>query len=377
VRRRSALTDQLRELRDLKAPRPLVVSCYLDTGGRDRPRHPQLIEAAERVARRARSDADRLDLDRGERQTVDAALGDFIDLVVHQMKERGAVRQLVTFSCRSIGLDVELRVQFPVGDRAAVGRRPLLLPLEVAIAAEPTIGLLLTDRERTRILLRELGEVVELDDLVDPVPPRTSGGGRAQARLARHADDAAHRHAKRSAEAAFRALRDVDGLELALGGAEEAVNDLAACLRPGLSSRVVAELRLPVGAGQFELAQALGDLATERSAARDAELVRRVTEEAGSPNVAAGLGPVVEALRQRRLATVLATARMRSPGASCQRCGQLALALECPSCGTATQAIDDVVEPVLEEAARQGATVVVVPDGSLERIGGVGAVLRY
>jgi hypothetical protein len=377
VRGRSALTEQLRELRDVKAPRPLVVSCYLDTSGRDRPRHPHLIEAAERVARRARAAADRLDLERDERLEVEAGLGGFMDLVMHQMTGRGAVRQLVTFSCRSIGLDRQLRLQFPVGDRAAVGRRPLLLPLEVAMASETTIGLVLTDRERTRIVLRELGEVVELDELVDPVPPRTSGGGWAQSRLARHAGDAAHRHAKRSAEAAYRALRGIDGLELALGGPAEAVKDLAVCLRPELAGRVVAELRLPVGARPSELAQALADLAAERSAAHRAELVRRVTEEAGSATVVAGLEPVVEALRQHRLATVLATARMRSPGASCQRCGRLALALECPSCGAATQAIDDVVEPVLEEAARQGATVVVVSDGSLERIGGVGAVLRY
>jgi peptide subunit release factor 1 (eRF1) len=41
-------------------------------------------------------------------------------------------------------------------------------------------------------------------------------------------------------------------------------------------------------------------------------------------------------------------------------------------------ALDDVVEPVLEEASRQGAAVLRVPaDAGLEEIGGVGAVLRY
>lgn len=271
----------------------------------------------------------------------------------------------------------ELRLPVPLGDRGAIGRRPMLLPLESALADDATLGLVLTDRERTRIALQELGELEQLAEVLDEVPAQTSGGGWAQARLARHADDAAHHHAKRAAEAAYQAFRDVEGLELALAGPETAVKDLAGCLRSELADRVVAELRLPVSAGQLEVSQALAEVAADRATARNAELVRRVTEEAGSPIVAAGLGPVLDALRERRLATVLAAARMASPGANCPGCGQLALALECPSCGTATEALDDVVSPTLEEAMRQGATVVVVPDSALETVGGVGAVLRY
>src|SRR5262245_32353737 len=363
-------------LRDVQADRPVVVSCYLDTSGRDRPRHSELRRAAEQVVRSVRAGADRLDLDREERCAVEADLDDFLRSVAG-LVDRGTTRELITFSSRSLGLAEELRLPLPLGDRGAIGRRPLLLPLESALAEDAAVGLVLTDRERTRFALQQLGELEELEELVDEVPPQTSGGGRAQSRLARHADDAAHHHAKRSAEAAYRAFREVDGLELVLAGPETAVRDLAGCLRSELAERVVAELRLPVGASQLEISQALAEVAADRAAARNADLVRRVTEQAGSPSVAAGLGAVLDALRERRLATVLAAARMTSPGANCPGCGQLALALECPSCGTATEALDDVVEPTLEEAMRQGATVVVVPDSALETVGGVGAVLRY
>ena len=207
MRRRSILTERFRTLRDVQADRPVVVSCYLDTSGRDRPRHPELLYAAEQVARSVRADADRLDLDREERWTVEADLNDFLRMVV-ELVDRGTTRGLIT------------------------------------------LGLVLTDRERTRIALQELGELEQLAEVLDEVPAQTSGGGWAQARLA-------------------------------------------------------------------------------------------------------------------------------SPGANCPGCGQLALALECPSCGAVTDALDDVVSPTLEEAMRQGATVVVVPDSALETVGGVGAVLRY
>jgi hypothetical protein len=376
VRLRSVITKRFRRLRDVQADRPLVVSCYLDISGRERPRHPELVRAAEQVARSVRADADRLDLDREERSAVEADLDDFLRAVAG-LVDRGTTRELITFSCRSLGLAEQLRLPVQLGDRGAIGRRPLLLPLESALAGDAALGLVLTDRERTRVLLQQLGEVEELVELVDEVPPQSSGGGWAQARLARHTDDAAHHHAKRSAEAAYRAFRGVDGVELVLSGPESAVKDLAGCLRSELAERVVAELRLPVGASSLELSQALAEVAAERAAARNDELVRRVTEQAGSAAVAAGLGPVLDALRQRRLATVLAAATMSSPGANCPDCGQLALALQCPSCGAATDALDDVVEPTLEEAMRQGATVVLVPDSALETVGGVGAVLRY
>lgn len=376
MRLRSILAGRFRRLRDVQADRPVVVSCYLDTSGRERPRHAELRRAAEQVVRSVRADADRLDLDREERSAVGADLDDFLRAVVG-LVDRGSTRELITFSSRSLGLAEELRLPLPLGDRGAIGRRPLLLPLEAALAGDAAVGLVLTDRERTRLALQQLGELEELGEVIDEVPAQTSGGGWAQARLARHADDAAHHHAKRSAEAAYRAFRDVDGLELVLAGPEPAVRDLAGCLRSELAERVVAELRLPVGASQTELSQVLAEVAADRAGVRNADLIRRVTEQAGSPSVAAGLGPVLDALRERRLATVLAAARMTSPGANCPSCGQLALALECPSCGTATEALDDVVEPTLEEAMRQGATVVVVPDAALETVGGVGAVLRY
>jgi Bacterial archaeo-eukaryotic release factor family 10 len=374
---RSTLTERLRALSDLQAARPVVVSCYLDTGGRNRPRHSDLIQAAEQVVRSVRAEADGLDLSKDERCEVDADLTGF-SRAVAELVDRGTTRELVRFSCRSLGLAEELRLPVGIGDRGVLGRRPFLLDLQAALAEDGPVGLVLTGRERTRMALYQLGELQELPEVFDAVPSQTSGGGRAQARLARRADQVAHQHAKRAAEMAFQAFRRVEGLELVLAGQEPAVRDLAVRLRPELADRVVAERRLPLTASTLELSQVLAEVAANRAAARRAELVRRVREEAGSAAVVAGLGPLLDTLRERRLATVVATSTMATPGAACPRCGLLSLALECPACGVATLALDDVVEPALEEALRQGATVLRVPAGAgLEAVGGVGAVLRY
>src|SRR6266508_3609477 len=125
------------------------------------PRRQELVRAAEQVVRSVRADADRLDLDREERCGVDADLDDFLRGVAG-MVDRGTTRELISFSCRSLGLAEQLRLPVPLGDRGAIGRRPLLLPLESALAGDAALGLVLTDRERTRIALQQLGELEEL-----------------------------------------------------------------------------------------------------------------------------------------------------------------------------------------------------------------------
>jgi hypothetical protein len=375
---RSNLAGQLKRLAGVEATRPVVVTCYLGTDGRTRPRHSQLVQAAEQVVRQARAAADGLALDRDGHAAVEADLAAFTRLVAQQLVDRGPTRGLAWFASRELRLAEQIHLPVALPDQGRVGWRPSLLPVESAVAGHPPLGLVLADRERARLVLYQLGELEELPGMIDAVPAHTSGGGWAQARLQRHSEEAAHQHARRVAEGAYRAFRDVDGLEVVLAGPEAAVKDVYACLRAELAERVVARLHLPLAASKAELEVALAEVETSRAADHRAELVDRVNREAGSRGVAADLAAALAALRERRVATVLATEGHTAPGAVCPNCGMLALALACPACQSPTVPVDDVVEPALEEALRQGATVMHVPvNGGLEAVGGVGALLRY
>jgi Bacterial archaeo-eukaryotic release factor family 10 len=375
---RSSLAGQLKQLAGVEATRPVVVSCYLGTDGRTRPRHSELVQAAEQVVRQARAAADALALERDARAAVDADLATFTRLVGDHLVDRGPTRGLAWFGSRELGLAEQIRLPLALPDQGRVGWRPSLLAVEAAVAGHPPLGLLLADRERARLALYQLGELEELPGLIDEVPAHTSGGGRAQARLQRHSDEAAHHHARRAADGAYHAFRGVDGLEVVLAGPEIAVKDVYACLRAELAERVVARLHLPLTSSKAELEVALAEVEASRAADRRAELVDRINREAGSRTVAAGLAAVLEALGDRRVATALAVEGHTAPGAVCPNCGMLALALDCPACQSPTVPVDDAVEPALEEALRQGATVMHVPvNGGLEAVGGVGALLRY
>lgn len=369
--RPSRISARLRALAQLPPTGP-VVSCYLDTDGRRRPRPADLAQAAEQVARQARAEAGRLGLGRDGLLQVEAGL-DAFRRAVDGLGRRGTTKGLAVFAHPGGAEEVRLPTTLP--DRGVVGQRPFLLPLGVAVAEHPPLGLVLSDRERARLALYHLGELEELGELVDEVPARTSGGGWAQARLARRSDEAARHHVKRTAAAAWKAFRAVDGIEPVLAGPEPAVSELAACLHPELAGRVRTRLRLPVSAPGAELARALGEVAAARAEERRRELVEQVC--GGALPAALGLDPFLAALRERRVAAAVAVEGATSPGAACPRCGTLSLAPACPLCLAATHPLGDVVEPALEEALRQGATVVLAPaDGSLARHQ-VGALLRY
>jgi peptide subunit release factor 1 (eRF1) len=297
---------------------------------------------------------------------------------VEELHERGTTKGLALFACRAVGLAEAIRLSVRLPDRAHVGQRPFLLPLELAVSGHTPLGLVLTDRERARLGIYQLGVLEELPGLIDYVPAQTSGGGRAQARLARHSDQAAHHHAKRVAEAAAQAFRGVDGVEIVLAGPEAALTDTFGCLRQELAGRVVARRHLPVPAPANELQAVLAEVEAARATERMAQLIERLRAEAGSPTVASGLDEVLGALREKRVATVLVVESASAPGAACPSCGALSLALDCPMCEAATLPLEDVVGPALEAALRQGARVVQVgADAGLEGVGGVGALLRY
>ena len=84
-------------------------------------------------------------------------------------------------------------------------------------------------------------------------------------------------------------------------------------------------------------------------------------------------------LNERRVETLLLAERRRAPGVVCPRDGWLGVAEErCPLDGEATEQRDDVVEPALEVALAQSASILVVRHhDDLDRHGSIAALLRF
>jgi peptide subunit release factor 1 (eRF1) len=121
-------------------------------------------------------------------------------------------------------------------------------------------------------------------------------------------------------------------------------------------------------------------LEEELERAAEADLVARLVAAVGSAERGvAGLGPVLAALSEERVAQLLVSVRLSAIGARCSACGRLAeTGPTCPTCGERLMEHPDVIEAAVARAFRSGARVEIVQDeGSLRASGGIGALLRF
>jgi peptide chain release factor subunit 1 len=93
----------------------------------------------------------------------------------------------------------------------------------------------------------------------------------------------------------------------------------------------------------------------------------------------AGLGEVVDALAEHRVATLVVSKGFAAPGWRCTGCDRLAaIGRRCKSCRNEMVAVDDLVEEATEEALAQSCTVeICVGNADLDVMGRIGALLRY
>ena len=109
-------------------------------------------------------------------------------------------------------------------------------------------------------------------------------------------------------------------------------------------------------------------------------LVDRVREAVGAGSGgAAGLEPVLTALAERRVDTLVVSDGFEAPGWRCDQCQLLAVkGRQCPVCGKPMTQASDVVEEAIEDTLTQSGKVSVIKaNADLDVMGRIGALLRF
>jgi peptide chain release factor subunit 1 len=372
--------ELLRKLADWPTGGLPVTTLYLDADGRRYPRGADVQRHAELLLRKVAPAREAPDRDGARSAARDVEL--ITDYLRDRFDRRGA-GGLAVFSCAGAGLWQDQPLSRPIRDRVAIRPAPYLLPLEALVERAESIGVVLVDREKARIVLSRLGEVEEVTRILDDVPGQHDRGGWAQARLGRHIDDHVQRHLKRVAGALLQLQRDGRFDHLVLAGPEEVVAELERELHDYVRRTVVDRATLPLTAPLMDVQQLAAEVEARLEREREEKTIRRLVEGAAHGRAVLGLDATLPALPESRVDTLVVAAGLEAEGVRCPACGRLApVGARCPLCGAPTVPEPELIEAAVEAALRGAARVETIPpeaDGAahLNEAGAIGALLRF
>jgi peptide subunit release factor 1 (eRF1) len=369
----AALTqDAIRSLACFKGHHDPVVSLYLDVDGRRHVRPKDYERQLEHLLRQAREQAN------GSTPHEDLRR---IEAHVKAGIDRSRTRGLAIFSCSGQGLWEVIELPMPVRNQLVVNQTPQVKQLETIVDSYERFGVLLADKQRARMLVFELGELVDKSELFDQLPRHDDDHGDWDKDHVRdHSAAQAHHHVRRAAQVAFSVFQERSFGHLIIAAPDEIAHELERELHSYLRDRIAARLTLPVNATEPVIRAAALEVEAQVERARDAALVDRLREAVGSgAGGVAGLEAVLQALVERRVDTLVVSDGFEAPGWRCEDCRFLAVkGRKCPLCGSVMVEAPDVVEEAVEEALTQSCRIAVcIGNADLDVHGRIGALLRF
>lgn len=366
--------DVIRSLASFKGGDHPVVSLYLDVDGRRYVRPKDYELHLDALVRQAGDGGGQHPSATEDLRRIEAHVKGGLD--------RRRTRGVAVFSCSRAGLWHVVELPVRVRNQVVVNATPHIRQLEAVLDENERFGVLLADKQRARMFVFELGQLVDKSEVFDQLPRHEDDRGDWDKDHVRdHSAEAAHHHLKRAADVAFSIFRDQDFDHLIVGAPDEIANELERVLHSYLRERIAARINVPVNATDAVITEAALTVEATVERQKEARLVAKLRDAVGAGNGGvAGLAPVLAALVERRVDTLLVSDGYEAAGWRCPTCGYVTVrGPACPVCPSSTMArVDDVVEEAVEEALAQSCRVeVTVNNADLDVLGRIGALLRY
>lgn len=366
--------DSIRALASFKAADRPVVTTYLDVDGK---RWPKFADVEARLERMVR--------DATEKATANGHAGAVPDLQriqghVKRGLDRSRTRGLALFSSGDDLWEVhELPVR--VKDQLVVNQTPHVRQLEGIVDNYKGFGLLLADKQRTRMFVFELNRLVDKSEVFDALPRHDDDAGdRDRGHTDHHLEAATHQHVKRAAQLAFEVWKQHPFDHLILSAGPEIASELEADLHSYLKERIRARINIPAAASEATIVEAVLDVEEQVERQREQAVVDRMRAAAAAERGGVcGIEPTLAVINERRVDTLVVSDGFEVEGWKCGGCGALAgKGPACPRCGGTMAKVDDVVEEAVEEALLQSCHVeMCVGNADLDVAGRIGALLRF
>lgn len=365
--------ESIRSLASFKGADRPVVTAYLDVDGRRWPKFADVEARLERMVREATEST------KANGRSEAVADLEHIQSHVTQGIDRSRTRGLAMFSCGAALWQVH-ELPMRVKDQLVVNETPHVRQLERIVDNYPGFGFLLVDKQRTRMFVFELNQLVDRSEAFDALPRHEDDAGdRDRGHERNHIEEATHQHVKKAAAMAFDVWKAHPFDHLILSAGPEIAHELENGLHSYLKERISARINIPAASSEAAIVSAVLEVEEEVERRREAAMVDRLRAAAGAGRGGVvGLAATLAALSERRADTLLVSDGYEAEGWRCG-CGMLAAkGRTCPTCGAQMQHVEDIIEEAVEQALLQSCHVeMCVGNADLDVLGRVGALLRF
>jgi peptide chain release factor subunit 1 len=374
--------ETLRTLAQTRAEAEIVLSLYLDLDPERFATAPARASEIDSLLDSAHREIESGGHPHAELKALHGTLERARGLLEDQSWAHGA-RALALFVCEPLGLAQALRLPHPVGRVAVIADAPFIAPLTES-GPVGRVCVALVDERFARVLRGSADQLHEAVSFGDDVHGRQETGGWSQDRWQRSQHEEVKAHLRHVARKLHQLLQVTPYERLLIACTETLWPRIVEELHPDVHALLHDErLSLDVGDAGIEdvVRAAQAALADEHRAHEDAELagLRERLGREGDARGVAGLDDVLQALVERRVATLFFDADLHVAGVLCPSCGWMGSAGEsCPVDGTALESRANIVEDAVRSAIAQDAEILQPRDRpDLGPLGGIAATLRF
>ena len=238
----------------------------------------------------------------------------------------------------------------------------------------------IVDKEKAKIFSVYLGEIENITNVFNEFPGKHRQGGFSQMRFQRHLNTIEHKNLKEVADIAYDYFREKEFDRLIIGGTKEALVEFEKLLHNDLKDKLVGDFYTEMFKNdQHFLDQSL-KIEEEVERAKEKEQVKNLIENLGDKNKAiSGLDEVLQASFDKKILKLIIKEGLQKSGFICTNCDKLIYKKDdCSQCENNKEEVADVIDELVQQVIVQGGEVEFVQESEeLEKMGNVGALLRY
>jgi hypothetical protein len=278
----------------------------------------------------------------------------------------------------------DLQVEVPTDGRWS--QMPWVRPLLELVEDQDRLAVVLTDKQRARVLTADATGIEQRAEIVSEVPNKHATTGTdhimSQTQMQRDHTEHVKAHMHRVIEELTNVVDRLSLSRIIIGGPVEATSVLTNELPKRLQHMIIGTIAVPMDSSYERLSNELRKVQQRTEGEDEARMVESmITAAMKGERAVLGISETLSAIQQHRVYRLIVAHDYHIEGKECNSCHVLVVdgEAQCSFCGGDLQPAPDLINRASHRVIEQAGKVQIVAGAAADKLAGtgVGAVLRF